>query len=124
MMICNVLPLAFYNRIWKRTASYNKICKIELEQKENVELKLVGSFHHAVMQQFKQNIGDIIEECRGDVVINCGQLTYVDSAFIATLLLFQRYLNKQDRNLMLDKVPARILKILRFSSVIKRFRLI
>ena len=123
LIIFNVLPLACYDRIWKRIASYNKISKIEFEQKENVEIKLSGSIHHAVMQQFKQNLESIIEEYHGDVVIDCEQLTYIDSAFIATLLLFQSYLRKQERSLALSNVPSRIRKTLCLSSVIRRFRL-
>lgn len=124
LIIFNVLPLACYDRIWKRTASYNKISKIKFEQKEHIEITLEGSIHHAVMQQFKQNLESVIEEYHGDVVIDCEQLTYIDSAFIATLLLFQSYLRKQERSLALSNVPSRIRKTLCLSSVIRRFRLI
>lgn len=122
-MIFNVLPLACYDHIWKHTAGYNEISKIEFEQKEDVEIKLSGSIHHAVMQQFKNDLENIIEEYHGDVVINCERLTYIDSAFIATLLLFQNYLSKQGRSLCLSNVPLRIRKTLCLSSVIRRFRL-
>jgi N-acetylglucosaminyldiphosphoundecaprenol N-acetyl-beta-D-mannosaminyltransferase len=124
LLLFNVLPLAVYDRILQRTSSYNEISAIEIVKQDKIRVKLAGSIHHSVLQQFKRDLNTIIEEYQGDVVIDCEQLVYIDSAFIATTLLFQRYLNEQGRNLLLDNVSPRIIKILRLASVIKRFRLI
>jgi N-acetylglucosaminyldiphosphoundecaprenol N-acetyl-beta-D-mannosaminyltransferase len=124
LLVLNVLPLAIYDRLLRRSECFNEACKIELEYKPKLKIKLVGSIHHQTMQQLKQELSLVIEEHEDDVVIDCEQLTYIDSAFIATLLLFQRYLNKQGRALVLNNVSSRIIRILRLSSVIKRFTLI
>ncbi|MBL1321904.1 MAG: WecB/TagA/CpsF family glycosyltransferase [Methylophaga sp.] len=124
LLVLNVLPLAIYDRILRRSECFNEACEIELEPKQKVKIKLMGSIHHQTMQQLKQELSIVIEEYEDDVVIECEQLTYVDSAFIATMLLFQRYLNKQGRALVLDNVSSRIIRILRLSSAIKRFTLL
>jgi N-acetylglucosaminyldiphosphoundecaprenol N-acetyl-beta-D-mannosaminyltransferase len=124
LLVLNVLPLAIYDRLLRRSECFNKACKIELEYKPKLKIKLAGSIHHQTMQQLKQELSIVIEEYKDDVVIDCEQLTYIDSAFIATILLFQRYLNKQERALVLNNVSSRIIRILRLSSVINRFTLI
>lgn len=124
LLIFNVVPLAAYDRILHRSECFNEACKIELVQETNVNIKLMGSIHYKTMQQLKQKLSTVIEEYEEDVVIDCEQLTYIDSAFVATILLFQHYLNKQGRTLVLDNVSFRIIRILRLSSVIKRFTLL
>ncbi len=69
------------------------------------------------------NNSKVIEDFDEDVVIDCEHLAYLDSAFIASTLLFQRYLNEQGRLLVLSHVPARIVRLLSLSSVSERFTL-
>lgn len=92
-------------------------------QKDNI-ITLGGSVHNEVLIAVKQDFATVIEEYKGDIVIDCTSLEYIDSAFIGTLLLFQRYLNEQHRSLYLQNVPIRISRILGLSSVLKRFTLI
>ena len=123
LMTVNILPLAVYDRFLRRTASYCIPCVVEIEQQESVVIHLAGSIHHGEMADVKQHYTKVIEEYNGDVVIDCEQLVYIDSAFIATTLLFQRYLNKRDRLLVLKNVPSRIVRLLSLSSVSERFTL-
>lgn len=124
LMIFNVLPLAIYDRLLKKMASYNKPYEVEFAREDKVYIRLTGSIHHQVIGQFKHALDTVIEEYQEDVVIDCNQLAYIDSAFIATVLLFQCYLNEKGRNLVLINMPSRIIKILRLSSVIRRFTLL
>jgi N-acetylglucosaminyldiphosphoundecaprenol N-acetyl-beta-D-mannosaminyltransferase len=124
LMIVNVLPLAIYDRFLRRTASYRMSSDVKLVQEEKLTISLSGSIHHDSMQNLKQQYARVIEESSNDVVIDCEQLVYIDSAFIATILLFQRYLNEQGRLLVLNNVPSRIVNLLRLSSVSERFTLL
>ena len=83
-----------------------------------------GSIHHKNLTELKQSFSSVIEQFQGDVEIDCAKLEYIDAAFIATLLLFQRYLNEQNRQLSLQAVPKRIIRILSFNIVLTRFIII
>ncbi len=123
LMLINVLPLAVYDRFLRRTASFHIPSDIKLENQETLTLRLTGSIHHGVMDDIKQQFSKVIEDFDEDVVIDCEHLAYLDSAFIASTLLFQRYLNEQGRLLVLSNVPARIVRLLSLSSVSERFTL-
>lgn len=122
LMLFNVLPLAIYDRILRRTASYREACKIGVVKGERITIRLTGSIHCQVIAEFKQVVANVINN-ENDVVLDFLELNYIDSAFIATLLLIQRHLNKQGCSLVLDNASSRIIRILRLSSVLKRFTL-
>ncbi len=123
LMFVNVLPLAVYDRFLRRTASYRIPSDVKLVEEEQLIVSLMGSIHHGSMQYLKQQYTKVIEEYSSDVVIDCEQLVYIDSAFIATTLLFQRNINKQGRLLVLNNVPSRIVRLLSLSSVSEHFTL-
>lgn len=74
---------------------------------EDTELVLSGSIHHAVMQPLKAYLGTILNDFDfdNDVLMDCSNLRYIDSAFIASLLLFQSELKTQNRELSFQNVP-------------------
>ncbi|PHS26826.1 MAG: hypothetical protein COA83_02065 [Methylophaga sp.] len=122
LLVFNVLPLAIYDRILRRSECFNEVCKIELIENEKTTIRVIGSVHHQIIDEFKHSLATTINN-ENDVVLDCFKLSYIDSAFIATILLFQRHLNQQGRSLVLDNVSSRIIRILRLSSVIKYFTL-
>ncbi|PHS68209.1 MAG: hypothetical protein COB23_09550 [Methylophaga sp.] len=124
LLSVNVFPLAIYDRILRRTASFKEICHIEIAKEDKIFITLTGSVYHQKLEPVKQCFVQVIEKHQGDVIMNCVDLKYVDSAFIATLLLFQRYLVEQGRSLALSNVPKCIINILRLSSALKRFTLL
>ena len=124
LLVTKVFPLAIYDRVLKRASSFQVPCSIHVGLQNNNIITLGGSVHNEVLTAVKQDFATIIDEYKGDIVIDCTSLEYIDSAFIGTLLLFQRYLNEQQRSLYLQNVPKRISRILSLSSILKRFTLI
>ena len=124
LVVIKVLPLAIYDRVLRRSSCFQVSCSIHLGLQNNNIITLGGSIHNDVLEPIKHDFVSVIDERKGDVVIDCTSLEYIDGAFIATLLLFQRYLKEQDRVLYLQFVPARISRILSLSGILKRFALI
>ncbi len=124
LLLVKVFPLAVYDRTLKRSSFFQNSCEIKLENTDNNIIHLGGSIHHKNLTELKQSFSSVIEQFQGDVEIDCAKLEYIDAAFIATLLLFQRYLNEQNRQLSLQAVPKRIIRILSFNIVLTRFIII
>jgi N-acetylglucosaminyldiphosphoundecaprenol N-acetyl-beta-D-mannosaminyltransferase len=121
LILFNVLPLALYDRWLKRSDDFNTATNISSIQTENgrIVIRLTGRVHHAVLEPVKQALSEIFL-MKSDVSMDCSELTYIDSAFIGTLLLFQRYLNESGYRLILCRVPTRIKRILKLNNVITR----
>jgi len=122
LLMFKVLPLAIYDRYLKHSNLFNTPLSIRYEKSDNCKIKLAGSIHYGVLRNLKHNIAKILESNPGDVSFNCSELVYVDAAFIGWLMLFQRYLNEQDRQLYLQKVPKRITRILNLNNALCRFQ--
>ena len=124
LLVIKVFPLAIYDRYLRRSACFKSPCSIDIQQQDNVIIVLTGSIHYQLMTEVKQTFDTLIEQNKGDVTIDCAEIDYVDSAFIATLLLLQRYLNEQGRSLVLSSVSKRMINILSLNCVLNRFTLI
>jgi len=121
LLVFKVLPLAIYDRYLKRSNDFKSPISINLylENGQSV-LRLGGSVHYDNIEPIKLVLSDIILN-ETDVVIECSDLVYVDSAFIATLLLLQRYLNDSYKQLILCNVPKRIGRIFSLNNIMMRF---
>jgi N-acetylglucosaminyldiphosphoundecaprenol N-acetyl-beta-D-mannosaminyltransferase len=118
LLITKILPLAVIDRVLKRSTSFKEACSFSMQ---GSELKLGGSIHYAVMAPLKMHFDTILSDSDGDVVMDCINLAYIDSAFIATLLLFQSELNRCNRKLLIYNLPKRIKLILNLNHVLRRF---
>ena len=122
LLTFKVLPLALYDRWLKRSDVFKSVLNISQVQSENAPttIHLSGSVHQAVMGSVKRILSEVAST-ESDLVIDCSELSYIDGAFIATLLLFQRCLNERGYQLTLRHVPNRINRILRLNNVLIRF---
>lgn len=124
LLLVKAFPLAVYDRTLKYSSFFQQPCAINLENSDSSMIRLGGSVHHKNLTELKQSFSTVIEQFQGDVVIDCAKLEYIDAAFIATLLLFQCYLNEQNRQLSLQAVSKRIIRILSLNIVLTRFTII
>jgi len=125
LLTFKVLPLALYDRWLKRSDAFKVPLNINQTQSEKglTTISLSGSVHHTVMTSAKRSLCELASS-ESDVVIDCSKLSYIDGAFIGTLLLFQRYLNAGGYQLHLSNVSAKIRRILRLNNVLTRFTII
>jgi len=121
LLVLNVLPLVCHNLIAKKSSYYIAQPIVEIQNSEVIVLRLNGSFRHNVLHDLKVRLSSVLADFNNDVVINCINLKYIDSACIATLLLFQAELNKTKRDLRIEQVPQRIRLVLKLNHVCNRF---
>lgn len=123
LLLVSVFPLAVYNRILRRSECFDKPCIIESRGTPNFVIYLSGSIHAETLSSVKKFLSPILDNSRGDLRLDFSAVSYIDGAFIATLMLMQSYLNKLDHKLVLEHVPKRINRILKMNNVIARFQI-
>ena len=123
LLLMNVFPLAIYDHFLKRSACFSKPCDIHLSQNSDGRIVLKGSFNSLTLEPVKHVFSSIINEGKGSVTMDCSKLSYIDSAFIATLMLLQSHLAKQGRHLALINVSKRINTLFKLNNVWHRFNI-
>jgi N-acetylglucosaminyldiphosphoundecaprenol N-acetyl-beta-D-mannosaminyltransferase len=123
LLLLNVIPLALYDRWLKRTLDYYLSVKLDVHQNNIMVITMSGSIHYDNLAPVKQMLSEILQQdSQDDVELNCTQIAYIDAAFIAMLMLFQRVLNEQNRQLTLSYLPDRIRRLLNLNNVLNRFK--
>lgn len=123
LILLKALPLAFYDRMLKRSELSRIPVIICREDPGRNIIKLSGSVHYAALEPVKRSFEKALISESGDVILNCSNLVYIDSSFIGTLLLFQSVLNEQGRQLCLQQVSRRVMRLLDFNIVLNRFQI-
>lgn len=124
LLLTKVFPLAIYDRVLNLGFSSEILNKVSLENDQTHVVHFSGHFHHEQLDHMKECLASILENCEGDLIFDFAETKYIDSAFIATLLLFQNIFSKQGGALKLDHMPKRIKRIFKFNNVEQRFTFI
>ena len=123
VLLLKVFPLAIYDRLLKHAADYQLPIELSLHKTDITLVNLGGSGHYANLEKIQLMFLEVLEQDSQDgVELNCAKLRYIDSAFIASLLLFQRDLNEQGRQVNLSKLPCRIKRLLKLNNMLNRFK--
>lgn len=122
LLLC-VFPLAILDWFIKLRNEDKEAPSVKLDVREKVFVEVIGSFKHGFLDDLKLRLHSILKGFDKNVVMDCSNLRYIDSAFIGSLLLFQRKLNGSGRSLSLVDVPYRIKIILKLSNIFDRFSL-
>lgn len=123
LLLMNVFPLAVYDRFLKRSACFSETCGINWSQESDGQVILKGSFNSLTIEPVKHFFSSIINEEKGSVTVDCCKLSYIDSAFIAALMLLQACLAKQGRYLTLVNVSKRVNTLFKLNNVRQRFNI-
>ena len=123
LLLLNVLPLALYDQWLKKTADYHLPIDLTSHQAEINLINLAGSIHYGNLEKIKLLFSEVLKQNNNrNVELNCCDLSYIDGAFIATLLLFQSCLNEQGCHIRLVKLTSRIKRLLKLNNVLNRFQ--
>ena len=123
LLMMKAFPLAVYDRFLKHSACYSETCDISFSQKIDGQIDLKGSFNALTLELVRDVFSSIINVEKGPVTMDCCKLSYIDSAFIATLMLFQACLLKQGRRLKIINLPKRINTLFKLNNVWRRFNI-
>ncbi len=121
LFIFKVFPLAVYDRWLRKSNDFKAPVNISYESTSCYLINLKGSIHRKALKSVKQHFVEILQAENLDVKLNCSGLVYIDSAFIASLMLFQGVLSEQGRQLYLYNVPKRIVCLMELNNVLCRF---
>jgi len=126
LMLMKVLPLAIYDRYLKRKACCKGCGNIGWLANDNKVVALAGCLRNEHLSPIKEFLSSILdqavkEEINQNLMLDFADVSYIDAAFIATLMLFQRQLEKRGRGVVLLNLSTRIERILKFNNVSQRF---
>ena len=123
LLTFKVFPLAFYDQWLKKSDDFNTPATINHDDVAgSYTVNISGSVQYSNLNTIKQTFVDILQVERVDVTLNCSGISYIDTAFIGSLMLFQRQLNEQNRQLFLQNIPKRIFRLLVLNNVSSRFQ--
>jgi len=126
LLSSKVLPLAVYDKFLKSRDFVDEPCTIGSLTSDNKVVSLSGSLKYQQLAPVKDFFSSIIERASteastNDLILDFTKVSYIDGAFIATLMLFQGQLEKHGRKLVLRNVPRRVQRILTLNNVGQRF---
>jgi N-acetylglucosaminyldiphosphoundecaprenol N-acetyl-beta-D-mannosaminyltransferase len=124
ILLVRILPLYFYSSYLKWYSSGNYPTEIRLTIDENLIVKLTGRLSLSHLQQLDVTFDDIIANYSENVIVDATKLENLDAAIIGRLLLLNGHLSSQNREVFLLGFSNKLRRILHFSSVLNRFKLI
>lgn len=125
MMLTQTLPLAVYSKklAKKSDTSNSEVLADTLLPQEKFIVTLKGSISTEQMDDFETVIQVALLSDK-DVIVEGAEIHYLAMDTIARLLTFQGQLQQKQNVMILKDFPAKIITLLRMSSVLNRFKLI
>ncbi|WP_428243556.1 WecB/TagA/CpsF family glycosyltransferase [Gynuella sp.] len=117
------IPLALLDRRLRRKDALGKSGSVSVEGLEKLIILLKGDIRSPDLSEIRKAFVSCLNR-EGDVCVDFKECTYIDSAFIALLLLFQSFLKQENRVLELCNLPSDIHKLIRLSGVSERFDIV
>lgn len=121
LLLVNIIPLWILN---KRLSGIGKVHTsniVDLNDQADSTIVLAGSVEISQRDQVVDCFRSVRDQFSGNVVIDCTNLEYIDSACLASLLLFQSELKARNRILTIKNLTRRIKLIFKLNQVYKRF---
>lgn len=125
MLVTQTLPLVLHSKklIKHANTSHGDVLADTLLPQEKFIVSLRGCIDTEQMGDF-ENVFQLALNSDKDVIIEGAEIQYLAMNAIARLLTFQGQLQKKQNVMILKDFPARIMTLLRMSSVLNRFKLI
>ncbi|MBN47213.1 MULTISPECIES: WecB/TagA/CpsF family glycosyltransferase [unclassified Methylophaga] len=125
MLVTQTLPLAVYSRrlVKKEDIGNGQVFADTLPQQDKFTVTFKGSIKTGQAIEFENVLQSALLSGK-DVIINGAEIRYLSMSAIARLLTFQAQLEQKQNELLLKNFPAKIITLLRLSSVLQRFKLI
>lgn len=125
MLLTQTLPLAVYStKLAKKSDTSNsEVLADTLPSQEKFIVTLKGSISTEQMDDFETVIQVALLSDK-DVIVEGAEIHYLAMDTIARLLTFQGQLQQKQNVMILKDFPAKIITLLRMSSVLNRFKLI
>ena len=88
---------------------------------ENTVVALAGDFDLSGVEQFRSCIEELIGTSDGPLVVDLGEVTFIDSSAISALLEMRRLVAREHRELRLQRISARAARLLELTGLSELF---
>ena len=121
----NVLPLMLHQRLARSKSTSNFEIIIASNEAEEIRIKLLGRAVGQYSKKLESSFDDVLgDNSHKDICLDCTKLIDVDARAVSLLLLLQKSLCAQKRELYLKGVSTYVKYLLNLHNVIQRFQLI
>jgi anti-anti-sigma factor len=87
-----------------------------------VQVELVGELDVSTAPELRRHVDDIVS-ARGDVLVDCAELTFADSSGLDTLIRLAKALREQNRRLVLSNVRPMVQRAMEVLQITDLFQL-
>lgn len=92
--------------------------QIDVNEKENlIEIVVNGDIEMMTIKNFKQTLFEIGQNTDKDIEIDLSNVDYIDSSGVGVLISLLKLQKKKGKTLMINKVSAKVLNVLKLSSL-------
>lgn len=114
ILITRVAPYAWLIYLHKKNGPEATTVTINCEEDVDIiNVKLFGNFTHKTTPVFRSQLANIILTNK-DIHIDLGEVHYIDSGFLGTLILLQHYQRTNNRILSITSVNKTVQKIIKY----------
>jgi anti-sigma B factor antagonist len=89
----------------------------------NTQIALVGEIDIYTSQTFKDELNQVISSCKGDIFINCAELSYIDSTGLGILVGALKEIRKDNNDIYICNLKENIKKLFIITGLDKLFKI-
>lgn len=90
---------------------------------ENTQIVLSGEIDIYTSQSFKNELNEVIKSCKGDLFIDCKELSYIDSTGLGILVGALKEIRKADSSIYICNLKDNIKKLFLITGLDKLFKI-
>jgi len=90
---------------------------------DDTQIVLSGEIDIYTSQSFKNDLNEAIKSCKGDLFIDCKELTYIDSTGLGILVGALKEIRKDNNNIHICNLKDNIKKLFIITGLDKLFKI-
>lgn len=90
---------------------------------EDTRIVLSGEIDIYTSQSFKSELYEVVESCKGNLYIDCKDLTYIDSTGLGILVGALKEVRKDNNNIYICNLKENIKKLFLITGLDKLFKI-
>lgn len=90
---------------------------------DNTQIILSGEIDIYTSQSFKNELNEVVKSTKGDILIDCKELSYIDSTGLGILVGALKEIRKEDNNIYICNLKDNIKKLFLITGLDKLFKI-
>lgn len=92
-------------------------------ESDKTQIFLSGEIDIYTSQSFKNELNEVVNSCKGDIFIDCKELTYIDSTGLGILVGALKEIRKENNDIYICNLKDNIKKLFIITGLDKLFKL-